>query len=480
MNLNGPPYRVVTFRDQIGMTVSEPAMVPMAACSTGDFFQGFLVTNDLADETAIRWSLATNPEVQPKPYVMRFNSKRKDTITLVKSLGSVLIVGLRDSIKRVNYLPTEIDTDFSQGIAHEDLAVDHGIAGPLAACRFDMPGQGTVLAYASSAGMFLTNGISVRPLSGDLDWSNTVKLSALSSSVLRVYPKEKWLAFYYCPAGASHNRNTRVLYFTYQSDKIKNGSLPAIGPCKVSARSVAEASLNGDTYLITGHEHDGKIYVEDSGLTIPTGYQARNLSDAAEDVKIVPRIRTRKMYPAGIARDAREEKLYLLYSKYGSTVAVTGCTTTGGSTTVAKNGLDAAVKIGMKVTGDSIQPGTIVTDRAANSFTMSLPAYSDTAGGGKSLTFDSGTLAVSVRGSGVAEDPSKFDTQYVSTRIGDLLVAHNDNARQGIELEIQKVPITYDADGNATLTADLSTNMRIHQFTWMLGDTGNEQNRSTI
>jgi hypothetical protein len=491
IDTNGKSYRSVIYRDQVGTSIADHAYRLPQPASTGDFFQGSLVLNDLDDDTAIRWSLPGEPEYQPKPYVMRLNApKRRDKITCIRSLGTILVVGLENSIERVNYLPRETSTDLDGALAHEELAADHGIPGPLAATKFDMPGQGTILVYASAAGVFLTNGIWTRPVNLDLDWSATVKLSALSTCVIRVYPREKWVILDYCPFGAIHNRNTRRLIFTYAMDKIKEGGfLPVTGPIVVSGRSSCEMFFAGTSRILTGHETSGLIYNEDVGTTIPTGYRVFiDSSDtpgvtgegdgktvANVDVKILPLIRTRRMYPAGIERDAREERIYVLFSTYGSALGLLLCDTVAGSTTVTSAALFGAAGVGvipgMRITGPGIDPGVIVIAKAtSSSITISRPA--NTGVTGVNLDFDTGTLAVTVYASGIGEAVTALDTSYASTLTGDLIVVHNDNVRQGLEIQFEKVVLP-----NGT-SADLGTNMRLHQFSILLNDQGLEQNRS--
>jgi hypothetical protein len=70
-----------------------------------------------------------------------------------------------------------------------------------------------------------------------------------------------------------------------------------------------------------------------------------------------------------------------------------------------------------------------------------------------------------------------------STTVGDLLTLHNDDAWQGLELQIEKVPLTFsaNADGvrfDSSTYADLGVAMRLHQFTWLMGDAGMEMNRT--
>lgn len=473
INLNGPAYRVVTYRDQIGLTVNDPANLPPPDCSTGDVWMGSLVLNDLSYDSVIRYSLPGRPEAFPKPYFLSFETKKKDKVTIIKSLGQILLVGMENSIKRVNYLPRETDTDFQQGLAHEDLATDHGIPGPLAAAKFDMPGSGMIMIYASTAGMFLTDGITTRPATLDLDWANTINLSTLSNCILRIYPKEKWIILYYNPAGASHTKNTQALVFSYAMDKVKDGGfLPCTGPLTISARSACETVLEGSNYLLTGHESDGTIYVEDNGTAQAAGYEVHDLSDDLVAIGINPVIRTRKIYAAGMSKDTREERIYLLYSPYGSSSSVS-CTTTAGSTTITSTAAFGSIVPGMRVSGTGIEPGTIVTAVASTS-SLTISQAANTTGSGVSLSFDTGTLAITVRGSSIVEAVSSLDTSYVSTLTGDLTSAHNDNTKQGLELQIEKVVLPSGS------SVDLGVNMRLHQFTIMANDEGSEQTRAVV
>lgn len=492
VDFNGPAYRVVTYRDQVGLTVSDPARLRPPRCSTGDFFQGSLVLNNLEKENQINYSLPGDIEAWPKPYEMGFNTRKKDKVTFIKSLGTILFVGMENSLKRVNYLPTEANTDMNSGLAHEDIASDHGIPGPFAATKFDMPGEGSLIAYASQVGIFISNGIWTRPLNLDLDWSATVKVSALPTSVMKVYPKEKWIAFYYCPVGATHSRNTRVLYFCYQADKLKQGGmgvlLPAVGPCVVSARAACEAWLSSTPYLLTANEFDGKVYVEDSGITIPSGYQVTLTATSATqgdgkeasatDVSINPLIRTRKIYPSGVEQDSFGEKLLVLFTKYGSRSLTASSTAVAGSAVVTSSAAFGSVLPGMLVTGTGIDGGTIVLSKASSSsITLSRVANSDA--GVATLTFDTGTIGITIRGSGVSEDVYGHQTVYSSTTRGDLLATSAPEISQGFELQFEKVPLTFDSNGDTLTRADLSVNMRLHQFTYVLLSAGREMNRAT-
>lgn len=469
LNLDGPPYQVVTYRSQIGTTINDPANYLIPSASTGDVFQGSLVLNDTSDPSVIRYSIPGAPESFPKPYLMKFVSKKKDIVTFIRKIGQILIVGMRDSIKRVNYLPTETDVDFQQGVADEDIVTDHGIVGPLAGCYVDLPGVGVVLAYVGTNGFYFTDGVTDRYLNSDIDITDIVKTSALSTSILRVYPKEKWLVFFYCPVGASHTKNTKAIIFSYSPTHIKDGNmLPGTGPLNISARAATEASIDGVSYILTGHQTTGTIYVEDSGNVQATNYQVHNTSDSLVAVPIVPKIKTRKLFAAGYARDMRIQRLYLLYDSLGSTVTASS-TTTLGSAVVLSSTAFGSVVVGMYVTGTGIKPGTIViTKTSSSNITLSETA---TATSTTTLTFDNGTIATTIRGSGIRNTTIDLDTIYSTTRVGDILVQHHDHIRQGLELVISKVVLP------SGLYADLDTALAVYNFTYLADDASTEMNR---
>jgi hypothetical protein len=429
-----------------------------------------LVTDDLAIHGTLRYSLPNYPEYFPKPYFMRLFTRKKDIITCIRTVGQVLVVGLRDNIRRVNYLPTETDTDFGiSGSAQEPLAEDHGIAGPQAAGLFDMPGGGSVLFYLSTVGPRLTDGITTRAANIDLNWRTTVNLDYLANAVVRVYPREQWIEVYYSPAGTSHGLNTKKLVFHYAEDKMKNGTMPVTGPITVSGRAAASANLTGTPLSVTANENDKIIYIEDQGFAVPASATVADSNGTPQIVLNCPLVRTRRGYAAGHAHLAREEKVYVMRSTAGATVTATG-TTTAASTTVTSSAAFGSVVKGMRVVGVGIKPGTVVTlVTSSSNITISQPAL---AAGTVSLVFDRGTFTVTVRGSNIDEDIAVLDTSYASSLSGDLTVVQNDNSKQALEYQFEKVLMP------DTSHADLGTLFKLHSMTALMSDMGMEQNRA--
>jgi hypothetical protein len=470
VNLDGPPYRVVTYRNQIGTTVSDPANLNPPNFSMSCIFQGMYVTNDVSIPSMIRYSLPNFPEYFPKPYLMKLTTRRKDIITFMRPVGQVLVVGLRDNIKRINYLPTETDTDFGiSGTAQEPLCEDHGIPGQQAGVLFDMPGQGSLLFYVSTAGPRLTDGITDRPANLDLDWRATVNFTYLAKAQVRVYPLEQWIVVYYSPAGTSHGLNTKALVFHYAADKIKDGMLPATGPITVSGRATTEANLSGLPLLLTANENDKNIYVEDQAFAVPAGATVADSTGTPVVVQNCPLVRSRRGFAAGQAHLAREEKMYVLHDPAGAAITAVG-TTVAASLVVSGSATFTSVVKGMRVTGTGIKPGTLVTlVTSSSSITLSQPAL---AAGTVTLTFDTGTVSITVRGANIDETVYALDTSYASTLTGDLLVVQNDNAKQALEYQFEKV-LMPDATH-----ADLGVLFKLHSMTALMNDLGLEQNRA--
>jgi hypothetical protein len=473
-NTLGAAYRTVTYRSQVGTTVIDSAaLAPPIGASTGAVFRGQHVLNSPTLKNGIVYSQVGFPEYFPKPYQMLFDSAKKDIVTNIKRVGRILVVGLQDTINRVNYLPTELDTDGQSGLAYEPISTDHGITGPKAAVVVDIPDLGTVLAYCSFKGIHYTDGIRPRFLNVDLNWLRTVTASALATAELQVYPAMNWIVLLYCPFGATHTRNTRMLIFDYSPDKLKQGpggvTLPAIGPITVSGRCTTSATLAGVDYFLTGHEDSGFVYAEDQGNALPTGYYTQEDANPATQTvtKCVPVIRSRLFYAAGVERDAREERVYFRYENTGSTVVVTGCALAG--STITKTNSLGSVLPGMTVSGTGVQPGTIVISLSGDDVaTLNQPV--DVAGT-VDITFDTGTLKISVRGQGMRDSLAFIEAGYISTFEGNLNDIHLDNSRQALELKIEKAALL-----DNTLV-DLSTAMRIHYFTALLSEEGMEQGR---
>lgn len=352
----GNYFPVVNVDTGVGIVTTFGANYPPPYASTADIFQGQLVTNDLAKPTALRYSLTDQPEYFPQPYVLSFESKYKDEVNFLRTVNNILVVGMTNGLKRVNWLPREQDAEFNGSRAWEDITTTHGILGPHCGTLFELNDSGPLLAYTSQNGLWVTDGMTTRLLNHDLDWTNLIDTSYQSQTVLKNYPKLRLLAMYYTPVGGT--TNTKCIYFSYDPMHVKDGGrLPAVGPVSVSAASAAEAVLNGQPRLLTGHNTDGTVYVEDSGTTDASGGT------------IIPTIKTREMYLAGEGSEARVDRVYVHHQAFGANGSTAVC-----SATLTKHNIGEAPTTLETTTFNTDIRGISVThsDNSAEAHTFSI------------------------------------------------------------------------------------------------------------
>lgn len=298
----GKPYPVVSV--QVGNVTSVvSANTPPPTASTGDVFDGQIVLNDVKDRGAIRYSLPDGPDYFPSIYFVKFQSKENDHVVAIRRVADILIVGLRHQIYRVNYLPRSTDSEFDRGRAYEVLAETHGVVSLQGTAQFTPTNSAPLLAYVSDSGLKATDGQQVLSLTEDIDWDNLVEPTKLNQAILVNYPKLYQLRFFFTPKGGS--TNTQYMVIHYHPSHAKEGRKWAItGPCLCSAASAFCARLGNEWVLLTGHNTDGKIWVED------------NSDDDNADLGtgIVPLVETRDLYTAGIGYEWTLETFWTLHN----------------------------------------------------------------------------------------------------------------------------------------------------------------------
>ena len=472
VNFNGPAYRCVTYRSQVGaVDISDPSTLPPPRATMGDTFQGSLVLNDITNPSYIRYSLPDQPERFPQPYRMKMGTKRKGKITALKAFKQVLIIGMERAIKRVNYLPKETDTDFTQGggLSHEDVSATHGIVGPNAITDFDMPGMGPMLAYVSTIGLRMTNGADTRALNTDVLLKDHVHPQYWHKCILKAFPNQKWLVLYYVPKDSTHGVISKCFFYSYSEDHIKGGTtivlsgnpaltgpLPVTGPCDCFVTDACDIVINSSPQVATT---DGDfIFIEDSSEDWSPIQTVTGPDDATKVNRVnVPYIKTRDIFPAGFTQEANIGSVYLMHETKGSQYVVTGTTSTQGSTTLAFNSGWGGnpLKIGQRVIhGGWDSPPSILSldDNDGTTITVSAPAVRAFTG---SATFDTGVVLVRVNAAQFSEDEVPILTEYRSTSVGVGQPFIMDSTANRFSMEIIKTENPNTGDLN-DLQADMS------------------------
>jgi hypothetical protein len=239
---------------------------PPPIAKTADVFEDSLVMDDSTDASLIRYSWQDEPHKFPALNFIRFETREADEVRMIRTLGQAIIVGLRDSLWRVDFLPRPEDAEFDRGRVKTQITAAHGPVGPLAGAVLNF-GAGPRLAYISRYGILLTDGYSWDVLTDDIAWETTVNVSQLGNAVLINNPRFYRLEFYYPSINSTVNDS--CFYLHYHPSHIKEGiggnrRSKVTGPINVKARSALLANIGGRHEVFTGHA-DGVLYQENEG-----------------------------------------------------------------------------------------------------------------------------------------------------------------------------------------------------------------------
>lgn len=292
-----------------GSTVLYPANSEPPVASTGDVFEGQVVTNDTNKPGEVAYSLPDRPEYFPKPYRMRIDPKHRDGVTCVRTLGEVLLIGMQKCLWRVNKLPREEDSFFETGRIKNMVSPDKGVVNTNAIATFSTPGQPILAAFVSLNGLHFTDGYNVDTLISGIDWYAMVNPDKLSSCWLVNYPKEHLLVFGYVPADdlSSTTPTKRLILHYHPSQTLEGGKLKVTGPIDLAASCAAPAFLSNKHIFLTGHSN-GATYVEDRGWQ----------DGGASNANLIMSVITRDQYGAGPGMQTTVERVWWRHHKYTS------------------------------------------------------------------------------------------------------------------------------------------------------------------
>lgn len=312
------PTVAYTFGDitaQVGKNGKPPSS------STGDVYEDQLVVNDVTNPGLIRYSYPGDPESFPSTYYLDFETRSNDRVTNIKVVNQRLIVMLRNSVYRCNYLPSERDASFDRGKAIEPIARDFGCVNEMCAATFTMDGTQERLAFVADTGIFITDGYTTNEWTADLDWRGSLDGFGIANQT-----------FTYTPIALINNAEEQRLEFLFRSDAIgfggnhfslmlhyndrKPNGLPRISGFVTMRNTVAGVHAipkstwpilrsNGIQEVFLGYGASGagstgagagQIW-RTTGTTIPSSLPAM-------------RWNTRRMYLAGMGREWKLNELY--------------------------------------------------------------------------------------------------------------------------------------------------------------------------
>lgn len=306
------PTVVYTFGD---ITAQVSKNGPPPAASTGDMFEDCLVINSASEPALIRWSYPGLPESFPATYFIDFETRDNDIVRLVKTVNNRLIVGLDNSLWRVNYLPSERDASFDRGKAIEPLSKQYGVVNPMCACTFTLDGGNEELAFISHKGIHSTDGAVFYDRGGNLDWRDVIPLGVVTTSIALINDAENARLLFFYRNDAETPESFKRIDFHYGK-----GDIDGAGNFKVSGRvhmrnfdaaaggtfaalksAVSAPTIEGGTTLFYGYGGSsvaagaGQVFYE-AGNTLPAQDPSYGYS-------------TRRMYLAGYGNEWRMNQL---------------------------------------------------------------------------------------------------------------------------------------------------------------------------
>jgi len=256
------PGIVVTVGKQ-SYVCSRNGQPPIA--KTGCIFQGSLVTNEAGNPSNLRWSIPGDPEAFPTLYYLPIETPNNDSITFIGMVNNVCVVGLQNSIVRLNYLPTEDDASFTRTRIYDYISKSLGILSPRAACTFLSPDGRELLACVTQDGVYVTDGFTMSKWDQDYTFGRSIMNVLVQFNSSRYDPRSLQIVNDISSGNLMLTYmnqtfgTTVVLPLSYTARHIKPGprfklGLPLVGPSTTAGLAITSFTTTGGlpvTYLAT-------------------------------------------------------------------------------------------------------------------------------------------------------------------------------------------------------------------------------------
>jgi len=283
------------------LQVPRNAAPPIA--DTGDVLEESFVLNDITDRSLIRYSWAEVPDAFPSLNFIKFSEKEQDEVRLIRMVGMVMVVLLRDSAWRIDYLPRPADAEFNRGRCRSRIPGAPGVVNNVNAAAVFSMGDKYFLAYVSPVGPVMTDGFAQSVLTPDLDWPSMVNMAALDKCTL-LFNEEKYQVEIRYPATGSSVANKILLLNVHPSHLKENPGGSFAG--KVSG-PVARPSTAATAALIS--DQQGVYSAQATSLYFEWNGQAA--TDPATTVPIELVCRSGDIYLSDLGKQANVERVWI-------------------------------------------------------------------------------------------------------------------------------------------------------------------------
>lgn len=262
----GAAYEVVSISLAGALTLFAKNGPPPLTSSTGDIWENALVLNDVSDKSLVVFSFFNAINSFPASNVMRMETKQGDEVRMIRAVGSVLLILMRDSVWKVFTLPQPEDAQFAVQRIKDQSEGAHGIVGPHAAALINLPGTGVRLAYVTPYGLAITDGTSWDILSDDAQWEKEFRSAAKINTHLVYNPEAYRLEMSY-----QTDAGIKVAFFHVHPSHLKFSQTgrpraKAAWPINRNVLTLFKATIGELDYIMAG-ARDGKVYVCNRGVT---------------------------------------------------------------------------------------------------------------------------------------------------------------------------------------------------------------------
>lgn len=331
---------------------------PPLRSTAGDVFEDSLCLNDLDNPRKMVFSYPSEHEAFPGVFFITFNTRHRDKITAIRSLGRSLGVFLERSVWRVNWLPAQSDFDFARGSVSDLVVEEFGAFSPQGVTRFHLPGRGPLLAWIGELGVYATDLFEWFNLTDQVDWKaldikvrNPVGAVPTHTATLLNNPNEYRLELY---------DRDRAYYLHYHQSHLVDGRPAFTGPILRPERIAAAVSVIREDGVVqsvttdTGAQGADSLYYEGFGLggTAPTDVIA---------------VGTREIYPAGLGQEVKMKAL-LVHARAQGTIP--GSSAGGYSALAIVGPPDVAKPLALPEVGRDLVVRSMVTRGERVSFLM--------------------------------------------------------------------------------------------------------------
>lgn len=299
---SGPMYETMAV-SVAGTFFTVPRNAPPPIFSTGDVMEESFVVNDVSDRSIVRYSWEETIHAYPALNFIKFAEKEQNEVRVIRMVGMVMVVLLRDSAWRIDYLPRPSDAEFNRGRCRSRIPGAPGVVNNVNAAAVFSMGDKYFLAYVSSIGPVMTDGHTQNVLTPDLDWPSMVNMAALDKCTL-VFNEEKYQVEIRYPATGSSVANKILLVNVHPSHLKAN---PGGGFAGKVSGPAARPSTAATAALIS--DQIGIYSAQGTSLYFEWNGQAA--TDPATAVPIELICRSGDVYLSDLGKQANVERVWI-------------------------------------------------------------------------------------------------------------------------------------------------------------------------